>query len=331
MKVLFCLQRPLLVGFVDLIAGEEFVPHPDADAMVDEPTWNHNFTSVPKFSYSDEDEYMAVSEVHVLGDTVWRGRQVVVSDGDWRSLDIAMQLLPEKKVSDAQDPGEQRAPRTSEVASLVAEFPWLADMQAKAHRPHLGEVRHPGLRGPKSGASDEAGSEPHSPSASAGSGSADDMVSLVDEKEVLNALVAKRNEMAQSGAAAEEAFSWKVMGGVWTKAHLGLDYDAFRAEGRTQHAREFVSLYALPKSASFTLALCGEDTAKLLAGYRCLRMTHFYNIWSRSKLAKHVFSDADSLSFPEPAAFGALMLTAPGKILSRMQGLRSLSPGAPGR
>jgi hypothetical protein len=70
-KVLFCLQRPMLIGFVDLIAGEQIVPHHDEDGMLDEPSWAHNFVSRSSFSCSDEDEYVSVNEVHVLGDAVW--------------------------------------------------------------------------------------------------------------------------------------------------------------------------------------------------------------------------------------------------------------------
>ena len=150
-----------------------------------------------------------------------------------------------------------------------------------------------------------------------------------DPKAVLAALALKRHEMALSGAAAELAFSWKVMGGTWTKAHLGLDYDAFRAEARSQHAKEFVALYGLQKSASFTLALYGDDIAKLLAGYWCDKMVHFYGIWSSSKIVGHVFSDVEVQSFVEPKAFTDVFARANGKISARMRQLRALCPGLP--
>jgi hypothetical protein len=255
----------------------------------------------------------------------------VVSDGDWKSLEVAVSLLPEKKVKEAEDVGERRAPVPSAMADLVVDYPWLADLQAKPRSHHAGAVRCPGVVGGQdiaSGSGEQADGDEASPAGDSES-SIDEEAPFVDPKEVLAALVLKRNEMALSGAAAELAFSWKVMGGAWTKAHLGLDYDAFRAEARSQHAKEFVALYGLPKSASFTLALYGDDIAKLLAAYWCDKVVHFYGIWSSSKIVGHVFSDVEVQSFRAPKAFTDLLANAAGKISARMRQLQALCPVGP--
>ena len=45
----------------------------------------------------------------------------------------------------------------------------------------------------------------------------------VDVEQVAAMLAAKKVETIKAGAEAEGPFAWRVMGGSWTKAHLGVD------------------------------------------------------------------------------------------------------------
>ena len=133
-----------------------------------------------------------------------------------------------------------------------------------------------------------------------------DTLEKLDEE----ALAAKKDEMHTHGAESEGPFAWKVMGGSWTKAHLGVDYDAFRAECRTAAAKEFVAMYSMQYSASFTLTLYGEDLAKLLAEYWTKKMSWYYDRWVLADRGLHVFTDAEVAEFPDAQALASPMRVA---------------------
>ena len=143
------------------------------------------------------------------------------------------------------------------------------------------------------------------------------------------ALSSKKEEMGKLGADGDGPFAWRVMGGVWTKTHLGVDFDCFRAEARTPDAKVFVGVYSFKFSCSLTLGVYEEATARLLAEYWVSKMTCFYDRWVANGRGMHVFTDEEVASFRDPPAFSATMADATGRVLRRMQELRALRPGPP--
>ena len=62
-----------------------------------------------------------------------------------------------------------------------------------------------------------------------------------DEEAVVEELLKKRAEMHVAPTRATRHFAWKVMGGKWTREHLGVAVDAFRAHAVTAVARTFAT------------------------------------------------------------------------------------------
>ena len=255
------------------------------------------------------------------------GGRLLVSDGDWRQLSTVVQLFPAPVVRAPVDTSARGPAVVVRNAALVEEFPWLADSSANKRAGN----------GAGSGARSSSDPKPCAKGDNAdGDSDESDLDHMeidaaeeafdVDVEQVAAMLAAKKVETIKAGAEAEGPFAWRVMGGSWAKAHLGVDYDAFRAEVRTPRARAWLVQYSLPASASFTLAVYGEQLARILAEYWTSNMTFFYNGWLFWGAGARVFSDEEVSAFAEPRGFVDAFAAADGRILARMKSLRELRP-----
>ena len=348
-KVLFALQNPIIVGFVGVLVEEECSRDPDEPLAGDHASWEHNFVvQEQSFVFSDSDKYKEVSQVEVLDSMVWLGSVILVSDADWRQLDTVLQLLPPLARGKGESSAPQKAP-ASRPAELLEQFPWLADLGGHRKAAAVpGRQKHTlASRGGCSGVHEEEQQEEEK-KLEEEEDSEDEELDIdglqldeesddeaeqrstveLDEQASLS-FAAKQDEMHKQGAKGEGPFAWRVCGGSWTKAHLGVDYDAFRAEVRSQAALPFISEFGLQKSASFSLAVYGELVAKTLAEYWTDKMTFYYNAWVEAGRQNRVFSDADISTWEDPAEFTAVLNSSSGKVLSRMRALQKLKPGVP--
>lgn len=212
----------------------------------------------------------------------------------------------------------------------MEEFPWLAT---------FGDGKQTRTSGPNPDSSEGEGDDGEddsdmvsgcsSPSASDESSDAPgEQKETINEDDVLAALSAKRVEMQASGAEAALPFAWRVMGGAWTREHMGTDFDAFRGEARSTTAHTFATMYSLQRSASFSLALYGEDSARILSEYWCAKMNFLFAMWDSGGRGRYAFAEGD-LGFSEPGEFVDLLSRAQGKVLARMRALQRLRPSRP--
>ena len=84
-----------------------------------------------------------------------------------------------------------------------------------------------------------------------------------------------------------------LLGGAWTKEHMGVVCDAVKAYASGQDAQAWCSKYALPLSARFGLRRCGQDQATALAGAWCARMQYFYDIFMQSSARSYQYTAED--------------------------------------
>ena len=323
--VLFCMQKPILIGFLALAAEEEVLRHPDEEELIIEaPTWSHKFVAAPNaFSWSDMGEYQEDCEIEVLGDTLWRGNSSIVSDGDWRRLETVLRLLPGPVTNNSSGSTVPTQPRGSLRSQLLQEHPWLADVWAKGHHSREEELI-PGTEAMNSG-----GKDVHDTVEDTGSSSDDDFsekTGSVDADEVLDAIEAKKCEMRNTGHGSQGPFAWRMMSGAAASSSGEACPTSFRGDARSPDARKFTSTYSLQSSASFVSNLYTGELAQILAEYWVAKMSYFYEIWMASTQEQHEFSDKEAQSFREPQAFLDAFRSAENRVLSRMQWLKDLRP-----
>ena len=288
--VLFCMQKPILIGFLALAAEEEVLRHPDEEELIIEaPTWSHKFVVTPNaFSWSDMDEYQEDCEIEVLGDTLWRGNSTIVSDGDWRRLETVLRLLPGPVTNNSSGSTVPTQPRGSLRSQLLQEHPWLADVWAKGHHSREEELI------PGTEAMDSGGKDVHDTVEDTGSSSDDDFsekTGSVDADEVLDAIEAKKCEMRNTGHGSQGPFAWRMMSAAAASSSGEACPTSFRGDARSPDARKFTSTYSLQSSASFVSNLYTGELAQILAEYWVAKMSYFYEIWMASTQEHHEFSE----------------------------------------
>ena len=231
------------------------------------------------------DEYSEDCEVEVLGDAVWRGNNIV-SDGDWRRLEIVLRLLPGPVTNNSSGSAVPKQPRGSLRSELLQEHPWLADVWAKEGHRSCEEIT-PGIEAKDSGG--KAGHNAKDTEASSDDDFSDE-TALVEAEEVLDAIDANTCQMRNSAHGIEGPFAWRMMSAAASSCYPGEGgATSFRGDARTSHARQFASTYSLQSSASFVSNLCTEELAKALAEFWVAKMTHYYEIWVVSSQEHHAF------------------------------------------
>ena len=122
-------------------------------------------------------------------------------------------------------------------------------------------------------------------------------------------------------------FEWTVLGGAWTKRHVGVAYDSFQARAAGREAQSFCQQYALQQTHRFSCGVFGEATCAILCEYVVSKLTFFYDIWiESSQPLVFRFSPSDLEGFQEAEDFAALAAVAQGQLAKRVQALRSIVP-----
>jgi hypothetical protein len=323
--VLFCMQKPVLLGFLSLAAEEDVLRHPDDEELIiDVPTWAHKFVVQPNgFSWSDDDEYKGDCGIEVLGDTVWQGDDTIVSDGDWRRFETVIRLLPGPVASASSGSSVPSQPRGSMRSQLLLEHPWLADVWA-ANRQQGGDELGPGT---EEALANDLGAKGQQGSKGSSSDEAEASVEDdVDVEEVLDAIDKKKCGMKNTGIGTEGPFAWREMSCAASSSDGPAGLMSVRGDARTGEAHKFASSYGLQYSASFVASLYGQEGAQICAEYWVAKMSYFFSIWQQSENALHIFSLAEAKGFPEPQRFTTAFEDAQGRVLVRMQWLRDLMP-----
>ena len=146
------------------------------------------------------------------------------------------------------------------------------------------------------------------------------------EEAAVASLADKRAELVGEGAYADGFFTWKLLGGAWTKAHLGVDFDTVKGEAQGAEAKHFCHQYKLQASASFKINAYGEATAITLVQLWVARMSYLYDLFLLSGDEKYKFTPDDLAGFEEPPEFVVLAESASGRSAQRVQWLRTFAP-----
>ena len=254
-SMVYASQKPLLVCFAaaQAVPATHKASSPTTWAKQSLETWEHTFTLLRgTFSYSDEAFYRQDLDIHVMLNVRHLGRGICVSDETWMPLGEVRALLgdgaarapaakPEKEVLPAEHP------------SSWLEHPWL--MQ------HLFMLRSTSGNLCASDAQPRTGREKAArPEADAASGDE----SCETPEDVLEELFRRRAELLLLHSDVEH-FAWTVRGGRWTAENKGVAFDCYVCAAKTAVAADYCCRVALPRSASFSIALYGDHFGLLLA------------------------------------------------------------------
>jgi hypothetical protein len=234
-----------------------------------------------------------------------------VSDGSWTPLAEVRGMLPEVSAAALPKPAVAECKHDHKSAALD-ELPWLLD-----------------LLGP-SGWAEAAGKtrcsracDPQAPD-----NESDSEAQEVDVFEVMDALLAKRLELAAAAPVAAVNFRWQLRGGSWTAAHRGMSFDSFMATAiKGGPAEQWCIEWGLTRSGSFAIGLYGEDGAHTMAKYWVA-----LHEWLYLKFLAHesepgwMFSDIVMAEFEEPAELSVLFAASSLRAQDRISAIRQLRP-----
>ena len=269
----YACQSPQLVCFCKLAhsAITHRLPDPscwEATALDD---WDHEFAlQFGEYCYSDDEGLQHDFDVvQVLLDLVHLPRGSCAADSKWLTLEELRGLVGDVKESEPSEPHEAKASDDG-LDNAFAQHPWLLD--------HITEIGAEwAKRSGTKDASKEKGeaSRRHSKSGDHSESSESD----VDAEEILDELMAKRAEMADSSAKLVEHFGWSLRGGSWTlPAHNSVAFECFIASPTTSEATAFCHQFGLFRSGNFSIALYGEHNCFLLVRSWVHRMSFLVSL-----------------------------------------------------
>ena len=262
-------------------------------------------------------------ELWVLPYLMWTSDNRVVSDADliaWSDLDDL--VLDPRESRSTTGPRRTTAQTTNPVPTALAEkFPWLSQptytTSSSASPWHSSATSAQQTPAAPTRDIDPDASEP----ASATNLTDDDLEDIFKELEQ------KRQECQVDGTRRGYDFKTSLLGGAWLQAKEGRAYDAFKAEARTPTAKQWCTLFSVPRSARFDVRLHGERGASVLSLSWAQKMQYFFDLWLNAGSPETVqYSEADIAGFVESQDFLDFIEGAEGKTLERAQQIRDLLP-----
>jgi hypothetical protein len=312
---LFAMQSPIAIALApleprDMIISsshilESIVPGGSLDVF------DFNFdVAWGEVTLCDELKLTGNEEVWVLPHLVCTRGTLVQSHANCVKLDDFLQGLPPSTRGAGSGSGSARGSHATSKPSedILVMFPWLRTYTEKSN-------------------------EEKPPQESAASRSTSTSVPIdLDEQEldrIRLSLEEKRIEWSDALTGVGDDFVVVVTGGAWTKANLGVDYDAFRAKSRGGQPEKRCRLFGLPLSSSFTFAACGEHNASVLAESWARKMQFWYDLFVASPLGpEFVYSDEVVATYLEAPAFEVFVAELPerSKMRGRVDQIRALRP-----
>jgi hypothetical protein len=232
--------------------------------------WICEFTLLVEDTFfSDGYMFTGVIDVHFACDVYKRRSGYLTTDSDWKTVAALMLLLPATA-------GRPRAKKDEpeDVGPVVEAEPWMEDpafwefvksggAASKGEAPGIG-----GRKRPLADLESDAESD-----RSSGDSSLDELVEL-------DALYERRAELDREADGREDAFTWCIRGGRWTKLHTSMACDSYRAQARGKSARAFCLLFKMRKSSSYHINKYTEEQCMDLCKAWCARMNWLYEMWS---------------------------------------------------
>ena len=314
-KFVYATKSPLMACFCKL------------NAVIDEATgawgppdyfatslshWEHRFQlDTASWMYTDAWPYEADVLVAFLTDCVHLREGVVASDADWLGLDAVRAILPD---ADAGDGETANADAVAKDKPAWVDHGWLLDFFP------TGDCGGAVSQGDRQEGGASCGSQ-------SWRSSADERLEAIDAEEVMDLLYERRLALEAGAPAPAKDFVWSLRGGAWTAEHRGVAYDVFRAEGIPGEPREFLALYGLAQSGSFSIAAYGEAEASELARYWCHRHQFLFDVWGENGADPGFrFQEAHLAAYEEPPFAAALHARMGRRGQQRLDGLRALAP-----
>ena len=303
---LFATQSPMVA---ELLPLERFsYPPPSAYSGSDflaaiNSFVEHTFTYQPGRSVSAADvEFDAQTQVHVLPYLGFLAGHTMGS----HSLPVRMvDFVRHAMAGGARPSAKAQGYKTPRVnTELVEQFPWLATYM------------------PKSGSSRQA-----SGSSSAAGQSEPEVLGLDDEAidNAFEELQAIRSQWQVDYQDSIQHFKVCLLGGAWTKEHVGVACDAVKAYASGKEALDWCSKFGFPTNTRFGIRKLGQERATVLAGCWCSRLQYFYDIFCRAKRDNYQYTSADINGSPVPK--DSLSQTSEGGIFQeRLAQILALRP-----
>ena len=121
-------------------------------------------------------------------------------------------------------------------------------------------------------------------------------------------------------------FKVNLLGGTWSLQTKGKSVVAWLASARTPRASNWCTQYGLYRSGRFEVSVYGEKAAQTFAKAWAHKMQFFLNLYLASNEARYRYTPGDKDAYLEPGDFTALATTLKGKMLARVDQLRSTFP-----
>ena len=281
--LLYAVQRPFLVA---LLPVERVTPTLPAIGQCSKGTVMEAMSARFDFEFRlTEATYVHQDDLEVAAETqvsVLPG--VVFTD---HGLASHGRLFPLHDLFDksAKKSSAQTAPRSKPQptldADLLERFPWLA-----AYMPEKDQRGHRAVA-PSATSSTGQGSHPEPQE-----------LSEQQTEALFSVLERKRKEWLTTYEAPPEDFKTVVRGGSLKQKQKGVGIDHVQASASTPLAIEWVEMYGMQKTASFSIHLYGERGAAELSLLWCRRMQFFYDRELHSGVLEYEYTDEDVANAP---------------------------------
>ena len=343
--ILYARQSPFVVGLAPLqVAGRAL--------RVEEPTFIQDFLAGAHFQHEflwrpgvvtcdDGVAFGDECDIQVLPEVTFGHGYLCSSHSDWHPFrDFVLALDGPEAPRGAKKARKAAKPKgfvveeqdSATQASMLDELPWL--------RKYVGA--HDGATGASSSASvewptfstgrDDAVADDGG-AASAGISSARGMSFPVDgDAAIQDVFDTLERERAEWGVDRESqrgsAFRVQMAGGVWTKAHKGVEADCFRAIASGAQAERFCTQFGLNKSSRHAISTFGPRAACILASAWAHRMSYYFHLFQGGDAGGPVvvFTDKHHELYQEPEEFARMARGASGLLAKRIQEVRAVRP-----
>jgi hypothetical protein len=285
----FAMQNPLVVGLLSV--SEASLPElPYAwigahEAMCD--TWEHTFAvgAWMDMHYTDDGTFSSASQCYLLMNTTHRmGTSCFVADGEWSSIDDVKGWLGAADFVETLDDDSKDNPTFD--MDVFTRHPFLADWLCFGD----GKFEHKATNGHSRGGGSSHDDRWHT--------SHGDMSYMVDEDDIMDALLKKRLELDLASDSHATGFHIGLRGGPALAARTGEAFDGLRAECCEERTKAWARLAGL--RLSFTVVIrFGDDLCRTLCEAWVARMTYLYTMYTDGDVytpALDTFSESPSLT-----------------------------------
>ena len=259
--------------------------------------------------WSDDGDLDADASLAALPGLVAAGDRFFVADGDWMEWEELVSVFPEGTMDEFVNHVALAETAPEKQPSVYETHPWLLD--------YLGQ--NPWM--------DAEGSATAEASA-AMKPTTDVLTNDAEAAEVFDILMRKRAEWREEGEGTRY-FGVDLLGGRWTKEHVGVDYDAFRGFARKGEPEQFCERSFMQKSFRCGLRSMPEPLAHLICSEWGRKMHWLFENWLVEGDGAD-YSDASMAAYDEtPAIAHAWAESDDGPIRERIRKIRSMRPMAP--